>query len=730
MGVVYEAEQDRTGQRVALKVINSGSATADTLRRFEMEAQVLGRLQHPGIARVFDADTFDAGAGPQPFFAMEMVEGWSLMEYAERQKLSRRDQLELIAKIADAIHHAHQKGIIHRDLKPGNILVGADGQPKVVDFGVARVTDRDLQVTALATNVGQLIGTIPYMSPEQAAGDPGDLDTRSDVYALGVIAYELLAGRLPYELRNKLIHEAVRVIREEEPTRLSSIDHTLHGDVQTIVSKALEKEKSRRYQSASDLATDIRRYLNDEPIGARPQSATYQLRKLARRHRGLAVGLVASFVSLATGLIVASIGWSRASIAEAREQVRAQEAVVQRDISKATVGFISGLLSQGDPSGELGADVKLRDVMMRGASIIQEQFGSHPLVEAAIRTSFGETFRGLGLYEEAEPHLVRAARLRAKLLGEENPDTLDSRHYLAELYRQQGRFADSQVLTEENISISTRVRGPEHPDTLTFLGDLALLYGDQGKYDKALPLCEQVYHARCRVLGQETDETQMAAGNLGEMYRRVNRLSEGKVLIRQALEYRLRKHGEEHPNTLFSMHNLAAICITEGSYAEAQALLEKTLAIRSRVLGADHPDVLLSRNNLGAVYRRMGELEDSRQQFADALPVARKALASPHYLTGAIAAGLGATLTKLKRYTEAESALQEGYDELKASVGVGDARTQKAMLWFAELYDAWHATEPDQGYDQKAAEWRARLEESQASTQPAATQPAAGEQST
>lgn len=322
MGVVYEAEQERTKQRVTLKLINPGVATTDTLRRFELEAQVLGRLHHSGIARIFDADTFDAGAGPQPFFAMELVEGRPLTEYADAHRLGTRQRLELVARVADAVHHAHQKGIIHRDLKPGNILVTADGQPKVLDFGVARATDGDLQATTKRTDIGQLIGTVPYMSPEQAAGDPHELDTRSDVYALGVLAYELLAGRLPYDLKHKLLHEAVRVIREEEPARLSSIHRALRGDVETIVGKALEKEKSRRYQSVSDLATDIRRYLRDEPIEARPPSAVYQLRKFAKRNKILVVGMIAVLAAVLAGTTSTALF----AAGQARERNRAMEA--------------------------------------------------------------------------------------------------------------------------------------------------------------------------------------------------------------------------------------------------------------------------------------------------------------------------------------------------------------------------------------------------------------------
>src|SRR6185295_10970606 len=286
MGTVYEAQQESPKRAVALKVIRAGHVSPAMLRRFEHESAVLGRLQHPGIAQVYEAGTVpDERGHPVPFFAMEFIRGVPLTEYAKSKGLGTRDRLDLVARICDAVYHA---------LKPGNILVDESGQPKVLDFGVARATDSDIQQTTIQTDIGQIIGTVPYMSPEQVGGDPSELDTRSDVYALGVIAYELLSGRLPYSLDKRMIHEAVRIIREEEPTRLSSINRTLRGDVETIVAKALEKEKSRLYQSAESLGSDIRRYLKDEPITARPASTWYHVRKFSRRNRGLVAGLGAA----------------------------------------------------------------------------------------------------------------------------------------------------------------------------------------------------------------------------------------------------------------------------------------------------------------------------------------------------------------------------------------------------------------------------------------------------
>ncbi len=337
MGSVYEAEQDNPRRRVALKMIRSVSASREVLMRFRREADMLGRLQHPGIGQIFEAGSTDLGDGRRPYFAMEFIEGQPLTRYANEFGLSSRDRLELMARVCDAVHYAHQRGIIHRDLKPANILVSTEGargdsgtaigQPKILDFGIARVTDSDVQNT-MQTNVGQLIGTLQYMSPEQAAGDPAALDTRSDIYALGVLLYELLAGRLPYDLHEQSVPQSLRIIQENAPSTLSLHNSAYRGDVDTIVAKSLEKEPDRRYQSASELAEDIRRYLRNEPIAARRPSAFYQLRKFARRNRALVGGVFATIVTLAAGVIVSGVFAVRAGNLAAESRIQAYSASI------------------------------------------------------------------------------------------------------------------------------------------------------------------------------------------------------------------------------------------------------------------------------------------------------------------------------------------------------------------------------------------------------------------
>ena len=347
MGAVYEAEQDSPRRIVALKVIRPEVISPSTIKRFAQEAQILGRLHHPGIAQIYEAGMEDDG---RPFFAMEFIRGLSLTDFARQKQLDPSARLRLMVQVCEAVQHAHDHGFIHRDLKPGNILVNDAGQPKVLDFGVARAVDADLLTLASRTQAGELLGTLSYMSPEQVGGEGAALDGRSDVYALGVILFELLAGRLPYHLQKLPLPEVARVIREQEPSRLGLVQSAYRGDIETVASKALEKDRARRYDSPAELAADLRRYLNNEPILARPPSALYQLRKFTRRHKALVVGVASVFLALLAGTIVsfsfALNAWQSAGIAlEEKHQATAQAyrariaaavaAMANRDVAEA-----------------------------------------------------------------------------------------------------------------------------------------------------------------------------------------------------------------------------------------------------------------------------------------------------------------------------------------------------------------------------------------------------------
>ncbi len=355
MGCVFEAMQESPRRRVALKVIKPGSSSKMALKRFEFEAQTLAKLQHPNIAQIYESGTWESPNGSVPFFAMEYIPGnRTLLEYARRRKLSTNDCLKIFDKVCDAVHHGHQKGVIHRDLKPDNILVSTNGDPKIIDFGVARATDADMAVATMQTTMGQLVGTLQYMSPEQCDADPDLIDIRSDVYSLGVILFQLLSGKLPYNLQRQAIHEAVRVIKEERPDSMGTISANLRGDIDTITSKALEKDCEMRYQSASELANDINRFLNNEPIVARPVSITYQLKMFIKKYKRTCVAMFLLAISVVLGTIGTSLGWAEA--ARQLERVNARNLALNQSVTSlldVVVGVVDKLGDSAEAQRQL-----------------------------------------------------------------------------------------------------------------------------------------------------------------------------------------------------------------------------------------------------------------------------------------------------------------------------------------------------------------------------------------
>jgi predicted Ser/Thr protein kinase len=481
MGAVYEAEQDSPHRRVALKVIRPGLLAPALLKRFAQEVEILGRLHHPGIAQIYEAGGAQDG---QPFFAMEFIRGLPLDEHARLRALPLPARVEMLARVCDAVQHAHDQGVIHRDLKPANILVEENGQPKVLDFGVARATDADLVSGAGLTRTGQLLGTPSYMSPEQVTADPAAIDHRADVYALGVILFELLAHRLPYRLENRPLAEAARLILEEEPPRLGSLNPELRGDVETIVAKALAKEPARRYPSAAELAADLRRWLAHEPIQARPPSALYYLRKFARRHKALVAGGVATVVALVLGLIGTLIfalaerdqrgraehnaekALAAGKLAEVRleaavkatreaEQAR-KDALEDAAAAREVADFMGGLFEVADPyviSGRIlgeqpNSNPSAMDIVNRGAARLADPdtFKTKPLVRANLLDKVGHVYMSRGLEAKAGPFVIEALELRKKHLPAVHPDLASSLHNVGFLHLTKGNNRNSKEL--------------------------------------------------------------------------------------------------------------------------------------------------------------------------------------------------------------------------------------------------------------------------------------------
>jgi eukaryotic-like serine/threonine-protein kinase len=661
MGTVYQAEQQNPHRIVALKVIKLGIATDQLLRRFEQEAEALGRLQHPGIAQIHEAGTADTGLGPQPYFAMEFIQGRPLMEYATERRLSTPDRLELMARICDAVNHAHQRGIIHRDLKPGNILVDETGQPKILDFGVACVTDSDAQATR-QTDLGQLIGTLAYMSPEQVLGDPLELDIRSDVYALGVILYELLAGKLPYNTNRKALHEAVQIIRQEDPERLSSIHRSYRGDIDTIVGKALEKDKTRRYASAADLAGDIRRYLTDEPIVARSPSASYHLQKFARRHKAVVAGTAAVILVLAAGVVVSTWLALRATRAESAAVDQRNRADAEAESAKAVNAFLQNdLLAQASASNQSGLsgkpdpELKVRTALDRAAARIAGRFDRQPEVEAAIRDTMSQTYMDLGLYAEGRKQSERAVELHRRAVGAENPKTLSSMSRLGRSLQLLGKYAESEALLNQTVASMRRVLSPESPDLAAAMLNLATVDEVRGKYTEAEALFRQTVEIRLKLFGPEHRATLASINGLANAYSEQGKYTQAEPLYVQVAEISRRVLGREHPNTLLADSNLGLNYEAEGEFAKAQALFSETLAIRRRVLGPEHPETLISMQLLATAYNDLGENAKAEAVFLQSLEIRRRTLGPEHPDTLLSMTNLASIYHSEGKYAQAEA---------------------------------------------------------------------------
>ncbi|MCC6660980.1 MAG: serine/threonine protein kinase [Phycisphaerales bacterium] len=665
MATVYEAEQDHPRRAVALKVLARGLNSRAALARFRQEAEILARLHHHGIAQVYAAGT--DGQDARPYFAMELLRGRTLLEHAA--DLDRRARLELLARVCDAVHYAHDHGVVHRDLKPSNIIVDEHGQPKVLDFGVARPMEPG--PTAAHTEPGLLVGTLAYMSPEQAAGEPAR--AQADVYALGVILYELLAGRLPLDLTSASAVAALRIIQEREPLRLGHVDRALRGDLEAVTAAAMAKDPDRRYATAAALAADLRRHLDGVPVAARPPSALYHLRLFARRNRLLVAASGAVFVALAAGLAGTTYGLVRA---ERRRQT-----------AESVSGLLESALRAANPHEVKGAGYTVRQLLDDISRNLDERLAGQPEVEAQVRSTIGNAYRLLGDYPRARDNLQAALDLRNALQGAGHPKVAAALSDLAWVRHDQADYPGAERLFTEALTVSRQALGPRHAQVAAALHGLSDVQRHEARFNQAQDNADLALSIRRELPGPNGSETAESLMNLSKLARDRGDVSASERFLDEAMTAWEAIYGAEHPRLVDGLNDRAWLQFLRRDLDGAKATLSRALEMGRRLLGPAHPDVANTLYELGEVQQAAGDAAAAEASLREALGIYRAAHGNDHPSVWTTLDAIAQLLIRVRGdYAGAEPLIREALEGRSRLFGEAAGETALSVATLARLY--------------------------------------------
>ncbi len=670
MGEVWLAEQSAPVKRqVGLKIIKAARSDKSALIRFDLERQALALMDHPAIAKVFDAGSTADG---QPYFAMEYVQGLPITEYCDEKRLSPSERLLIFTKVCEGVQHAHQKAIIHRDLKPTNILVvEVDGKPvpRIIDFGLAKAISEQTQRGTLVTRAGGLVGTPGYMSPEQMDPIAADVDTRSDVYSLGVVLYELLTGVLALDAQqweSKPFHEVLRRVHEEEPTSPSTrlitdpaaaaiaekrstdprqLANMLRGDLDWITLKALERDRARRYGTPAELADDLGRYLRNEPVIARPASLVYRTKKYVQRHKfGVAAATAVAMLLIAFGVMQAI---------ELRRITR------ERDRADRVTKFMTGMFKVSNPSEARGNAITAREILEKSSKDIDTGLRKDPELQAQLMGTMAQTYAGLGLYGRSQDLVERARAIQSSMFGERSRETLASESYLAQLLRAQGHLPEAEKLLQSTLEAQRQVLGPNDPDTLASMDRLGYVYANEARHTDAESMFRQTLNAERKVLGPDDPQTLSTLNELAEILTPQGRYAEADQIYGELVAAQERTLGPDHPATLLSMSHAAENLEEEGRFPDAEKLYSNVIAAQRRVLGPEHPQTLRAMTMLALTMAKEGRYSEADKLQSQVIEIKTRVLGPTHTSTLQSMEMEALGLSREGRYADAEKMFRD-----------------------------------------------------------------------